>query len=99
MTRKEAYSYIKENNLGELVEELLHCNYTRCKTEALEKFINQYEESTSPVEPSDVQETAEDCSIEQLDELTASYIQLVANLRKKNILLASEMSSLLANLQ
>lgn len=48
ISRKEAYQMIKQYNLQNAIAEGEGQNYTRCKTDVLENYINDYENAVDP---------------------------------------------------
>ena len=48
ISRKEAYQMIKQYNLQDAIAEGESQNYTRCKTDVLENYINEYENAVDP---------------------------------------------------
>lgn len=48
ISRKEAYQMIKQYNLQDAIAEGEGQNYTRCKTDVLENYINEYENAVDP---------------------------------------------------
>jgi hypothetical protein len=48
ISRKEAYQMIKQYNLQDAIADGEGQNYTRCKTDVLENYINDYENAVDP---------------------------------------------------
>lgn len=62
MDRKEAYSFVKEHNLAQLVQDTFGKNFTQVKTSELEKFINDHSDNSGN------EECTDECADEPNDE-------------------------------
>lgn len=97
LTRKEVYSLIKNNNLQEEVKKTFGKNYTNVPTKELSDFLYlvklSREEATKKKE---YNVCYPDVNIEGIQEIFA-LTKLVDILRKKNILLASELDAIFNN--
>lgn len=102
LTRKEVYSLIKNNNLQEEVKKTFGKNYTNVPTKELSDFLYlvklSREEATKKKESKKCTHNVccSGINIEDIQELFA-LIKLVDILRKKNILLASELDAIFNN--
>lgn len=76
MTRKEAYEYIKQNQLGNEVIERFGRNYTQVSTELLEDFINSNEEI----------EEYKECSCDKSSKVREALYNLVNVLIEENMI-------------
>lgn len=82
MDRKELYAKIKEYQLEEVVKSATGRNYTQVSNAALNKFITDYKDAHSG--KSDTENTHSSGS--------SAFDKLVELLKKKHILLKSEVS-------
>lgn len=112
LTRKEIYSLIKSNNLQEEVKKTFGKNYTNVSTQKLSNFFSKLskKENTNEKECTEKKRKIKpiheinpihevccaDVDIEGIQELFV-LLKLVNILRKKNILLASELDAIFDN--
>ena len=91
MERKEAYEQIKKLGLQEECKKQFGKNFTQCKTNELEDIINAYKAKIKAQNG----ESASTKNTTKVGEPKDSFNKLIAILRKRHILLESDIKEIL----
>ena len=91
MERKEAYEQIKKLGLQEECKKQFGKNFTECKTNELEDIINAYKAKIKAQNG----ESASTKNTTKVEEPKDSFNKLLAILRKRHILLESDIKEIL----
>ena len=99
MERKEAYEQIKKLGLQEKCKVQFGKNFTQCKTNELEYIIDQFNKTkikvVTEVETEVKTTKAETKATTKTEEPNNSFYKLLAILRKRHILLESDVKEIL----
>lgn len=89
MERKEAYEQIKKFGLQEMCKKMYSKNFTQCKTSELEHIIDMFGGAKVATEVKPTKTTI------NIEEPKDSFSKLLAILRKRHILLESDVKEIL----
>ena len=93
MERKEAYEQIKKLGLQEMCKKMYSKNFTQCKTSELEHIIDMFGGAKVATEVKPVEATTK--ATAKTEEPKDSFYKLLAILRKRHILLESDVKEIL----
>ena len=93
MERKEAYEQIKKFGLQEMCKKMYSKNFTQCKTSELEHIIDMFGGAKVATEVKPVETVTKDTT--KVEEPKDSFYKLLAILRKRHILLESDVKEIL----